>query len=53
LLSLVGEEAAIMHIGKCLRHAAASTLSIALALMLGIGLVPADALAEGVGGVAL
>ena len=42
-----------MRIGNALRHAAASSFGIALSFMLAFGLLPADALAEGVGGVAL
>ena len=42
-----------MRIGNALRHAAASSFAIALSIMLASSLLPADALAEGVGGVAL
>ena len=42
-----------MRIGNALRHAAASSFGIALSIMLASSLLPADAVAEGVGGVAL
>ena len=50
---LSGRKQDEMRIGNALRHAAASSFGIALSIMLAFGLLPADALAEGVGGVAL